>query len=100
MSAGRHEGRHLRRGTTRDRAEGAVAYGGAANGLPDRRARPGMRLLHHLGHALLAIPMLLLLALAALVARAQTAACRRSGKRPRLVWGPTPIIAIRYWSLA
>src|SRR5207253_2567252 len=40
------------------------------------------------------------LLIAALAARADTASRRRRGERPRLIWGPVPIIAIRYWSLA
>jgi glycosyltransferase involved in cell wall biosynthesis len=41
-----------------------------------------------------------LLLLAALAARRDTSLRHRSGSRPRLIWGPVPIIAIKYWSLA
>jgi hypothetical protein len=51
-------------------------------------------------HALVAIPMLPLLSVAALASRVDTASRRRRGARPRLIWGPVPIIAIKYWSLA
>jgi glycosyltransferase involved in cell wall biosynthesis len=44
--------------------------------------------------------MLPLLALAALAARVDSASRRRRNERPRLIWGPVPIIAIKYWSLA
>jgi hypothetical protein len=44
--------------------------------------------------------MLPLLLLAALVARIDTATRRRRGAWPRLIWGPVPIIAIKYWSQA
>ena len=45
------------------------------------------------------------LALAALLAlalseRARTALRRRRGARPRLIWGPVPIVSLRYWSEA
>ena len=44
--------------------------------------------------------MLPALVLAALIARRDTEARRRRGARPRLVWGPVPVIAIKYWSQA
>jgi glycosyltransferase involved in cell wall biosynthesis len=43
---------------------------------------------------LAAVPALPLLTLLALAER------RRRGVRPRLVWGPSPIISIKYWSAA
>ena len=36
----------------------------------------------------------------ALVARAVRALRRRAGRRPRVVWGSTPIVNIKYWSAA
>jgi glycosyltransferase involved in cell wall biosynthesis len=51
-------------------------------------------------HVLVAIPMFPLLLLAALAARRDTSLRRRRGLHPRLIWGPIPIIAIKYWSLA
>jgi glycosyl transferase family 1 len=36
----------------------------------------------------------------ALIERARTAIRRRRGARPRLIWGPVPIISIKYWSEA
>ncbi len=47
-----------------------------------------------------AAPALALIALTplALVARAQTAWRRSRGAGPRLLWGPEPIISIKYWS--
>ena len=50
--------------------------------------------------ALVAIPVLPALVLAALLARRDSRSCRRRGARPRLIWGPVPIIAIKYWSTA
>lgn len=47
-----------------------------------------------------AIPGLPLLVVAALLARGDTWRRRRQGALPRLVWGPTPIISIKYWSAA
>jgi hypothetical protein len=40
------------------------------------------------------------LVLFALVARVPRAARRRLGRRPRIVWGNTPIVNIKYWSQA
>lgn len=40
------------------------------------------------------------LVLVAAVARLQTAWRHKTGRRPRLVWGPVPIINIKYWSEA
>lgn len=51
-------------------------------------------------HPLVAIAMLPLLTVAALAARVDSASRRRRGARARLIWGPVPILAIRYWSLA
>ena len=36
----------------------------------------------------------------ALIERARTAVRRRRGARPRLIWGPMPIVSIKYWSEA
>lgn len=58
------------------------------------------RTVRKLVHALAAAPTLPLLLLAALAARQKTTMRRRRGDRPRLVWGPVPVIAIKYWSLA
>ena len=41
-----------------------------------------------------------LLVLLALVERPRVAIRRRLGRRPRLAWGPIPIISIKYWSEA
>jgi len=49
---------------------------------------------------LAAIPALPVLVLLALVQRAASVARRRRGLRPRLLWGPSPIISIKYWSAA
>ncbi len=49
---------------------------------------------------LAALAAFVLLAIAALVARVGTAARRRLGRPPRLVWGPEPLISIKYWSEA
>lgn len=40
------------------------------------------------------------LSIVALVARAGTATRRRRRKLPRLVWGPEPLISVKYWSEA
>jgi glycosyltransferase involved in cell wall biosynthesis len=47
-----------------------------------------------------ALAALGVLAILALFARAGTATRRRRGRRPRLVWGPEPLINIKYWSEA
>lgn len=44
--------------------------------------------------------MLPLLVLAAGAARLDTTRRRRKGVRPRLIWGPVPIINIKYWAQA
>lgn len=44
--------------------------------------------------------MLPVLAIAALIARRETSRRRGRRARPRLVWGPVPVIAIKYWSQA
>lgn len=49
---------------------------------------------------LAAVPALPLLAGVALLARRQTQRRRRAGARPRIVWGPVEIVAIKYWSQA
>jgi len=49
---------------------------------------------------LVAVPALPVVLLAAAIARAGTRRRRRRGQLPRLVWGPEPIISIKYWSLA
>ena len=46
----------------------------------------------------MAVPGLPLVFLAALRSRRQSARRRARGDRPRLVWGPEPVIAIKYWS--
>jgi glycosyl transferase family 1 len=51
-------------------------------------------------HMAIAIAMVPPLLLAAMAARVDTALRRRLGVRPRLVWGPVPIINIKYWSQA
>jgi glycosyltransferase involved in cell wall biosynthesis len=51
-------------------------------------------------HVLVALPMFPLLLLAALAVRRETSLRRRQGSHPRLIWGPVPIIAIKYWSEA
>jgi len=45
-----------------------------------------------------AVPALPLLLAAALRSRRRTARRRASAQKPRLVWGPVPVIAIKYWS--
>jgi hypothetical protein len=47
-----------------------------------------------------AVPGLPLLVVAAAIARVDTLRRRRLGSLPRLVWGPEPIISIKYWSAA
>ena len=47
--------------------------------------------------ALIALPWLVAVAL---LQRPRTRLRRRRGLRPRLIWGPVPIIAIKYWSEA
>ena len=47
-----------------------------------------------------ALPALPVVALAAALARIDTRQRRRRGSLPRLVWGPEPIISIKYWSSA
>jgi glycosyltransferase involved in cell wall biosynthesis len=47
--------------------------------------------------AVFAAPIILV---AALTARPDARRRRASGERPRLIWGPVPVIAIKYWSLA
>jgi glycosyltransferase involved in cell wall biosynthesis len=49
---------------------------------------------------LAAVPVAPILALLALFERATSVRRRRRGSRPRLVWGPVPIISIKYWSQA
>ena len=46
----------------------------------------------------MAVPGLPLVFLAALRSRHQSARRRARGDLPRLVWGPEPVIAIKYWS--
>jgi glycosyltransferase involved in cell wall biosynthesis len=45
-----------------------------------------------------AVPALPLLLVAAVASRRAGARRRASGALPRLVWGPVPVIAIKYWS--
>lgn len=47
--------------------------------------------------AAVALPLLIAVALVARVVRALR---RRAGRRPRVVWGSTPIVNIKYWSAA
>lgn len=49
---------------------------------------------------LAAVPALPFLLCVAVMQRRASAAARRAGRRPRLIYGPTPIISIRYMSLA
>ena len=66
-----------------------------------RRIRAGLRPAARnlaLGAAgVLALPVILG---SALVGRLRTARRRRSDKLPRLIWGPVPLISLKYWSLA
>ena len=70
-------------------------------------ATPGRTLRQILGaegrrfvRGVVAIPGLPLLVVAAALARIDTRRRRRRGALPRLVWGPEPIISIKYWSAA
>lgn len=47
---------------------------------------------------LAAVPAAPILLVLALLERPRSALRRRAGRRPRLVWGPVPIISIKYWS--
>jgi glycosyltransferase involved in cell wall biosynthesis len=49
---------------------------------------------------IVAIPALPIVVVAAALARIATLRRRRRGSLPRLVWGPEPIISIKYWSAA
>jgi glycosyltransferase involved in cell wall biosynthesis len=49
---------------------------------------------------IVAIALLPVLSVAAIVARLDTDRRRRRGARPRLIWGPVPIISIKFWSQA
>ncbi len=57
-----------------------------------------LRALRAVVRGVVAVPALPLLALAALAARRDTARRHASGRLPRLIWGPVPVIAIKYWS--
>jgi glycosyltransferase involved in cell wall biosynthesis len=58
-------------------------------------------LLRSLVRGMVAVPMLALLLLAAPLSRlANRRRRRRRGSRPKLIWGPVPIISIKYWSQA
>ena len=46
------------------------------------------------------VVMALRVVLIVALARAQTSLRRATGRRPRLLWGPTPMINIKYWSAA
>ena len=59
------------------------------------RALSGLRAVIRL---LVAVPGLPVVLAAALSSRRTSARRRRAGERPRLVWGPVPVIAIKYWS--
>jgi glycosyltransferase involved in cell wall biosynthesis len=48
--------------------------------------------------AVVAVPALPVVVGAALASRRNTARRRASGQLPRLIWGPVPVIAIKYWS--
>ena len=50
--------------------------------------------------ALVAIGALLWLAALALIERPRSWIRRRRGDRPRLIWGPVPILSLKYWSEA
>jgi glycosyltransferase involved in cell wall biosynthesis len=58
------------------------------------------RLRLRIAAALVTAGSLLALVVVALAARMPRAARRRLGRRPRIVWGNTPIINIKYWSQA
>jgi glycosyltransferase involved in cell wall biosynthesis len=58
------------------------------------------RLRLRIAAALIAVVAAVALVAVALVARLPRAARRRLGRRPRIVWGNTPIINIKYWSQA
>jgi glycosyltransferase involved in cell wall biosynthesis len=62
----------------------------------DDRAAP-LRALARWSVGILALP---LLSAAVAVSRWRRAQRRGRGERPRLIWGPVPIIAIKYWSQA
>jgi glycosyltransferase involved in cell wall biosynthesis len=47
-----------------------------------------------------ALPLAPLLVIAALRARRDSAGRRARGERPRLIWGPEPVISIKFWSAA
>jgi glycosyltransferase involved in cell wall biosynthesis len=55
------------------------------------------RVVARTGVGILALPGLVALAL---TERVRTTRRRRRGERPRLLWGPVPIISIKYWSAA
>lgn len=59
--------------------------------------RRAMRVIASLPVSVLFLPRLLL---AALVQRAKGDVLRHEGSLPRVIWGPTPIINIKYWSEA
>jgi glycosyltransferase involved in cell wall biosynthesis len=61
--------------------------------LADRRFRKFVR-------GVVAVPLLPVLAVASIAARLDTDRRRRRGARPRLIWGPVPIISIKFWSQA
>jgi glycosyltransferase involved in cell wall biosynthesis len=48
--------------------------------------------------AIIAVPGLPLLVVAALRSRRDSTRRRRRGELPRLIWGPVPVISIKYWS--
>lgn len=56
--------------------------------------------LRSLARAAVAVPMLPIVVLASLAARLASVRRRRSTSLPRLIWGPVPIISIKYWSSA
>lgn len=62
--------------------------------------RAAERPVRALVRGIVAVPMLPLLAVAAAISRLDTRRRRQRGERPRLMWGPVPIIMIKYWSQA
>jgi glycosyltransferase involved in cell wall biosynthesis len=67
---------------------------------PGTRSRAARTAGRRVVRGLVAVPALPILLLAAAIARTGTRRQRRRGLLPRLVWGPEPIVSIKYWSLA
>ena len=72
---------------------------GPPHGVPRVRHLPG-RLVGYLVRRIAPAIALACLVALALLLRVQVICRRRSGRRPRLVWGPDSIINIKYWSSA